>query len=313
MADQVIIIDWGTSNFRAWLIHQASGEVLDEISDGLGMASLLPSSFCSYCADRVRAWRDNSMPPVYMAGMVGAAQGWAAAPQLPLPLKSVDLAHRVVAAPGMENAWIVPGAQVVGDADRGIEPDVMRGEEVQIFGAMELSGLHSGVLCLPGTHCKWARMIDGTLVHFTTSMTGEAFTLFMNYSILGRGLREKGMPDPLNIDAFVRGLGQAASPGGLLHQLFTTRARLLAQELSEDEVADYLSGVLIGSEIAAMSVIYPARPTEKLLLVCNELLRKPYEFALRQADYEPHWIPARNASLQGIQEIIRQHGDRDVA
>ena len=308
MARQVIIVDWGTSNFRAWLIEQRSGKVLAEIADGSGMAALAPAQFPAYCADRLGAWRRGNAPAVYMAGMVGAAQGWTPAPQLPMPLKSADLAARLLAAPGMENAWIVPGARVAGDAARGVVPDVMRGEEVQIFGAMELSSQRNGLLCLPGTHSKWARVTDGTLAHFTTSMTGEAYARLLQHSILGSDVKEKGAPAPVDGSAFARGLGQTTIPGGLLHQLFTTRAMLLEQALRQDEIAGFLSGMLVGSEIAAMTGLYPPREQQALLLVCSERLRKPYEYALVHAGYEPRWIPAREASLKGMREIIHLHG-----
>ena len=311
MERQVIIVDWGTSNFRAWLIEQENGRVLDEIAGGLGMASLTPEQFPAYCAERFGGWRRGNTPPVYMAGMVGAARGWAAAPQLPLPVKCTDLAVRVMAAPGLENAWIVPGARVAGDASESVMPDVMRGEEVQIFGAMELSSRRSGLLCLPGTHSKWARVVDGTLMHFTTSMTGELYTLLMEHSILGRDVKEKGVPDPVDGGAFARGLGQTTTPGGLLHQLFTTRAMLLERQLREDEIAGYLSGVVIGSEIAAMTELYPPREEQALLLVCGEQLRRTYEYALAHAGYESSWIAAREASLNGVRQIIRLHGGKN--
>ena len=308
MANQVIIVDWGTSNFRAWLVDQQNGKVLDTIADGLGMASLAPAQFPAYCADRLGGWRHGGTPPVYMAGMVGAARGWAHAPQLPLPLKPTDLAARLMAVPGMQNAWIVPGARVAGDVVQGVVPDVMRGEEVQIFGAMQLSGRRSGLLCLPGTHSKWARVTADMLVHFTTSMTGEVYTLLMEHSLLGRDATGQRIPDPVQGSAFARGLGQSTTPGGLLHQLFTTRALFLEQQLGEVEIAGYLSGVLVGSEVAAMKAVYPPAQDRALLLVCSELLRRPYEYALVQAGYAPRWIAASDASLTGVREIIRLHG-----
>jgi 2-dehydro-3-deoxygalactonokinase len=78
--------------------------------------------------------------------------------------------------------WIVPGLS----DPRG---DVMRGEEVQLLGAVS-AGLApaDALLCQPGTHCKWARMRDGAVAAFSTSMTGEMFALLKQHSLLAEFL-----------------------------------------------------------------------------------------------------------------------------
>ncbi|MCB1755293.1 MAG: 2-dehydro-3-deoxygalactonokinase [Gammaproteobacteria bacterium] len=297
MATQWIIVDWGTSNFRAWLIDADSGMIRDEISDGAGMASLESREFPDYCRDRLQAWRTGSTPPIYMSGMVGAAQGWQLAPQLPLPIRLDELAKEVVAANGLDDTWIIPGARLAGD-----HPDVMRGEEVQIFGALAIAGRDDALLCLPGTHSKWARVEDRRLNAFTTSMTGEVFELMLSHSILARSAEERKSSEA----AFEQGLIQAQNDGGLLHQLFTTRARTLYGGLAPADLYSYLSGVLIGSEVKAMQTLYPPDGQE-LLLICASGLRQPYEHALRLSGYSTRWLDARLASLQGTRAIIARH------
>lgn len=297
MSSRHIVIDWGTSNFRAWLLNSADNSVIEEISEGRGLSSLSSEEFPSYCQSHLQAWLGEPNTPIYMAGMVGAAIGWQAAPQLPLPVTLQQLAQHTVAAKGVADAWIIPGARVDGDA-----PDVMRGEEVQIFGAMALSERSDAVLCLPGTHSKWAKVSDNTLTHFTTSMTGEIYDIVLKHSILARTTVH---PEHDN-EAFEQGAKQAQADGGLLHQLFATRARTLYAGLAASSAPSYLSGLLIGSEIQAMQALYPAQQ-EPVLVVCSQTLAAPYQTVLQQAGYKTHWIDAKSASISGCNAIRAKH------
>ncbi|PLX38245.1 MAG: 2-dehydro-3-deoxygalactonokinase [Hyphomicrobiales bacterium] len=297
MGGPVILVDWGTTNFRAWLATGPGVPPEQIVSDGPGMASLAPGEFPEAFSRALDPWRSGSSPvPVYMAGMVGAATGWQAAPQLPLPVTLADLAGAVVPVDGFEEVWIVPGVRVPGEA-----PDVMRGEEVQIFGAFGLTGRRDAMLCLPGTHSKWARVEDDTLITFTTSMTGEVHAVMMAHSLLGR--EASGDSGPLGA-AFDEGLAAGAGSGGLLHQLFAARSRRLFGDLGPDDVRPFLSGVLIASEIAAMATDYPPGDGE-VLLVGSQTLRGPYERALEHFGYVYRWIDASDATLRGLFDILQ--------
>ena len=182
MSRRLIAIDWGTSNFRAFLVDRDSGECLDSVRSDAGLKSLSTEEFPHYCEAQVGAWRKGGEVPVYLSGMVGSARGWSEAPQLEVPRSATDLADNVVAAPGLDNAWIVPGLKVV----REDHVDVMRGEEIQAFGALALLGLSAGVCCLPGTHSKWARVAGGRISGFRTFVTGEFFALLTQHSFIAR-------------------------------------------------------------------------------------------------------------------------------
>lgn len=307
MPPRLIAIDWGTTGFRAWLVDTASGAVLDEVPEGPGMRGLKTAEFPTACARVVDPWRDSSEappPPVYMAGMVGAPQGWRKAPQLPLPLTAADLADQVVRAEGVADAWIIPGARRQ-DSPKAV--DVMRGEEVQIFGALSLSGAAGGLFCLPGTHSKWARVEDGALVRFDTAMTGEVHQVMLDHSILGLTAdRDAAFSEA----AFDLGLEQTEQPGGVLHHLFTARARGLFGDLTPPGAASYVSGVLVGTEIRDMTTLYPG--AAEVALVCADRLRVPYARALARAGLAARFTPARDASLAGILAVVRRHraGDR---
>lgn len=310
MADErVIIVDWSTKSFRAWLVDLETGATLDEIPEGRGMRDLARSEFPGYCRAVLSRWRDDPSqprPPVYMAGMVGSVLGWLTAPQPPLPQGPEDLSQHVVAAEGMGDTWIVPGVRLEGEQDR---VDVMRGEEVQIFGALDVAERKDAVLCLPGNHSKWAEARDGRLIRFTTSMTGEIFQTCLDHTILGQPADRKA---PWSQSAFERGLKQADRPDGLLHHLFTARSRHLYGDLGGGDIAAFLSGLLIAHEIRAMEDSY--RPGQDILLVSADALRGPYETALKAAGHNPVWISAKDATVRGVRSVVRQHVEhRDAA
>jgi len=244
----LIGIDWGTTAFRAYRID-ASGVVRDRLESDLGIRNVAPGGFEAVLSGQIGDWLDADGPcPVLMAGMVGSRQGWHETPYCPLPAGLADIAGALVpvAEVGSCPVAIVPG---VARAD-GAMPDVMRGEETQILGALEETGRSGGRLVLPGTHSKWATAEDGGIRHFATYMTGEIFGALCNHTILGSLMSER---DRFHAGGFERGLddGHASGgPGALLHRVFGARTRGLFSETEPEALADYLSGILIGAEFA---------------------------------------------------------------
>jgi 2-dehydro-3-deoxygalactonokinase len=182
--------------------------------------------------------------------MVGSRQGWIEAPYANCPAGLAEIAAATVIAPSvaLRCVRIAPGVSV---RDARGAPDVMRGEETQIFGALRASGAPEGLFVLPGTHSKWARVEDGRIVGFETFMTGEVFAVLKEHSVLGRMMapREGGANGGFDL-----GLEAAAAlklPGDLLHAIFMTRTFGLFNQVEPGELAEYLSGLLIGAEILA--------------------------------------------------------------
>ena len=259
-AAALIALDWGSTTFRAWLLD-STGAPLDEVrsSDGAltvseraDSARVRAAAFEETFTRLCRSWLDEHPGvPVLCAGMAGSNHGWAEAGYLDVPADLDGLAQRLTVVPAGDSVLhIVPGLRVAGP-----DPDVMRGEEVQLLGALAAADggqERPGTVVLPGTHSKWVRLSDdgGRVASFTTAMTGELYALLMRDSIIGRLAAGEGGSEVS--DAFTRGLEAEAARGterSLAALLFTARPLVLAGRLDPTEVADYVSGLLIGSEV----------------------------------------------------------------
>lgn len=241
----MIGVDWGTSSLRAYRLGP-DGTVLARRETPRGILTIEPSGFPDVLQEVAGDWIAAGERRVLLCGMVGSRQGWVEAPYLPCPAGIAEIAAATIPVP-------FPGAQVrlvpgLTCRDRHGVPEVMRGEETQMIGAAAGLGDAESTICLPGSHSKWARMADGRVAGFATHLTGEAFAALGRHTILARMLDPAA---PHHAGAFARGVTRAKQPGGLLHHLFGLRAASLFDEISEEEAASFLSGLLIGHEVAA--------------------------------------------------------------
>lgn len=271
-----IVVDWGTTNARAYLLD-GDGAVRDRRTSEHGILNVPDRAFRAAFDALVGDWL-AAMPAarVLMAGMIGSRQGWVEAPYAACPVSIADLAAAVVPVPGLPHVAIVPG---VSDRASGDRHDVMRGEEVQIFGALGAAtgaAGTDGVLCLPGTHAKWAVVEGGRLQRFATAMTGEVYDALRRHTILGALMTPADAGD--GAAAFHRGLERAGEGGGLLHHLFSVRADALFDAVPAATLADYLSGILIGHEVQAM--LRHMEPTGAVRLIGAPVLTARYAAAL---------------------------------
>jgi 2-dehydro-3-deoxygalactonokinase len=284
-APSLIGLDWGTSSLRAYLMRD--GRVLDsrQSRDGVqalaaGRAQDFEHAFAAVAGEWLTRW---PALPVVACGMVGSAQGWREAPYVRCPVDTRALCeHGVTVASGPgSDVLIAPG--VLFEPERG-PPDVMRGEETQVVGALQHDRSWSARACfvLPGTHSKWVRVEDGRICSLSTAMTGELFAVLREHSILGRLMAASDGADAQRpAAAFARGLddSRAESGGGLLHRLFAVRTLGLTGKLSRDSLADYLSGLLIGEELGAALASHGK--SDPLVLVGEPALCARYASALR--------------------------------
>lgn len=240
----MIAVDWGTSSLRA--AHLAGdGRVLEERNNARGIltveAGQFPQVLHALCGDWLR---QRPAALCLVSGMAGSHQGWVEAPYCACPAGFAEVAASL--------KWVdtrtalVPGLSCLHD---GGVPDVLRGEEVQVFGAMKLLGVADGLFVLPGTHSKWVRVVDGRVESFFTWMSGEFYALLRQHSILARTLPPED--GPLDEEAFHLGLRQAAAGGSLLHSAFSVRTLSLFARLPAARMPSYLSGLVIGEELRA--------------------------------------------------------------
>lgn len=239
----MIVVDWGTSSFRAFRIAD-DGAIVDRRSSARGIMHVPDGRFAETLRNEVGDWLKAGENRVLLAGMIGSRQGWKEAPYVPCPAGAAELGAALVDVP-FDGAQVklVPGMNGV---DLSGIAEVMRGEETQVVGALAAIG-RDGLACLPGTHSKWVRVEGGRIVRFTSHMTGEVFGALRDHTILGRMMKD-GAP---NDEAFLAGVARSAEPGGLLHHLFGVRTQTLFGNLAETDGASYLSGILIGHELRA--------------------------------------------------------------
>jgi 2-dehydro-3-deoxygalactonokinase len=245
-----VAVDWGTSNLRAWGIA-GDGAVLFERSSPKGMGKLERHEFPAALIevlDGTLADRSGTLD-VLICGMAGAKQGWLEAPYLQAPTDLKDLlsgAVRPVMPDAQFAAAILPGV-----CQKDGDDNVMRGEETQLLGLASLQPSFSGLVCMPGTHSKWAELSGTRIEHFSTAMTGEMFELLRVHSVLRHSLSGE-LEGPGRAEGFAAGAADGLEhPEQLLGTLFRVRAGSLLSGRQPDWCAGYLSGLLIGTEIGS--------------------------------------------------------------
>ena len=240
MTASFIALDWGTSSFRAYKVG-TDGTVHDTISAADGILNVIDGDFEAALERHIGGW-DTALP-VMAAGMITSRQGWIELPYLACPASAADLAnalHHHTTKHGRRIAF----ATGLSYRDASGMPDVMRSEEVQVFGSLDVGLKH---FVTPGTHSKWIATEGDRLMKYATYVTGEVFAALKNHTILGR-LMQDGPDDEV---AFARGVKAALDdPAGFLHRIFSARSLALFGEIAPQSIASYLSGQVIGTEVA---------------------------------------------------------------
>ena len=285
--------DWGTSRLRLYLC-EASGNVL---ARGEGEGASVPDCAGRFAA-AVAAWdKAHGQLPAVLAGMVGSTIGWREVPYLKCPARPAAIADAALRFEGAGRAIaILPGLSCRGKTGA---VDVLRGEETQILGALRLhpnlaKGRH--VFCMPGTHAKWVVVGDGAVTQFQTALSGELFELLRRHSVLAR---DSADVDPQSA-AFALGLdfARANRKSDLLHLLFSTRSRVVTGEMAKTDAGSYLSGLVLGKDIAtAMALLEIDGPVQ---LICTPALAALYGKALATYDVKSAAIDGDRAALAGL-------------
>jgi 2-dehydro-3-deoxygalactonokinase len=295
-----IAVDWGTSNARFALCNQ-DGQAL-EIRKGPGAVESR-GRFAEVFDAQTTEWRNaHGELSAYLCGMVGSAIGWVEAPYLPAPVDLHELADSPVRI--RDRVFVVPGMRCTNPLGA---PDVMRGEETQLFGALCRGDLGTGhrIVCMPGTHTKWAAMASGSLQEFLTAPTGEIFATLCEHTVL---VRDKTTPLTHVPAEFERGLSEAAKHRGmLLHQVFQARSLRLDKQLSPEGAASWVSGLLIGADVqGALTLFGEHDATEPVLVIGAPSLTAYYATALSRTGRASVQLDGSVAALTALSHIFRE-------
>jgi len=285
--------DWCTSRLRLFLCDER-GHVL---ARGEGEGASVPDCGGRFAA-AVAAWdKAHGVLPAVLGGMVGSTIGWKEVPYLKCPAKPDAIAGAALRfESGARAIAILPGLSCTGKTGA---PDVMRGEETQILGALRLrpelsKGRH--ILCMPGTHVKWVVVEDGAVVQFQTALSGELFELVRRHSVLAR---DSGEVDG-NSTAFAQGLdfARANEAADLLHLLFSTRSRVVTGQMPKADAASYLSGLVLGKDIGSARTLLDLK--SPVQLICTAGLAALYAKVLQAYDLTSAVINGDEAALSGL-------------
>lgn len=289
-AATLIGVDWGTTNLRAFAIDPG-GAIIERRAANNGVTRLSGQDFSAVLNTLISDWR-TAHTPVLVCGMIGSRHGWVETGYRACPVGAADLA-RDFGRPD-SGIRIVPGVCL---SRNGKLVDVMRGEDVQVLGALGV-GESATAIC-PGTHSKWVRVEKGRIVDFRSYMTGELFALLKEHSVLGRDMTVS-VNDP---GAFEAGVLKAIEDPVLSATLFSTRVRLVDGRLNPASAEDYLSGILIGAEVAGALKSYAGA----LTVIGAPDLAERYRRALELAGAGPaRIIDPDQATARGLWQIWKE-------
>ncbi|MBR1178918.1 2-dehydro-3-deoxygalactonokinase [Bradyrhizobium sp. KB893862 SZCCT0404] len=288
-----VAVDWGTSSFRLWLVDRA-GKVLAERRSGEGMLAAAKTGFAAVLQTHLAAVEAPAHLPVLICGMAGAKTGWVEAGYVDTPAPLAAILKQAARVPGeARDIRILPG---IAQRDAAA-PDVMRGEETQLLGALGLQAAGEAMVCMPGTHSKWVRVKDGTVASFSTFMTGELFSVVSRETILS--LAVANAEDAEDVSSF-RAAVKAAfeAPAFAANLLFGARARQLLFGGTPAAARETLSGTLIGVELAAG--LSGAVPESGITLVASGRLAALYRLAFDTLSVTVQQVEADEAVRRGL-------------
>jgi 2-dehydro-3-deoxygalactonokinase len=289
-----IAVDWGTSRMRAWAMTDG-GETLASASSDKGMGSLAPHQFEAALLAEIGDWLSaGRTTPVVACGMVGARQGWKEAAYRAVPCAPAGELMSVPVTDDRIAVYLCPGLK------QQVPADVMRGEETQVAGLLAAHPGFAGVVCLPGTHSKWARIHAGQITEFQTFMTGELYALLATQSVLRHSVGAEGWDDVAFAGAIATAL---QSPAAVSGWLFSLRAEALLADLAPESARARLSGFLIGLELAAARAYWGGK---SVAIIGASALGRHYAKALQLLDARSEIHDGEALTLKGLHAAYQQ-------
>jgi 2-dehydro-3-deoxygalactonokinase len=299
MTEFCAAVDWGTSHFRLWVLDN-EGKVLAKRQSDEGLVTAGQIGFSLVLEEHLSKLGLSKSVPAIICGMAGSLQGWQEARYLDTPV---------------ELAAIPNGAIVVDNADRDVRilpgicqrdpqyPDVMRGEETLLLGAMTANS-GNAIVCMPGTHSKWVTLNNSRVKEFSTHMTGDLFSAISSNTVLRFANVDSKNVDP-TASVFLSAIDQAMlNPAEITSQLFAIRSAPLLDQGRDEDASAQLSGVLIGLELAAAISRHGA--FEAVTLIAGSPLADLYRAAIDHCNIDIIQMDSEHAARAGLYEAAQQ-------
>lgn len=282
---KTVFCDWGTTNVRAFLCDHET--VVKRYASATTLHDANRIGFEQVMKEILQRLEVPSTTPIRLSGMVSSKNGWLEVPYVDTPATATSIANGACRVESFSDLRIYGG---VSHSLADGRHDVMRGEETQIFGLLQLHP-NAQTICLPGTHSKWVTVNDQAIESFSTWMTGDFFHCLSEQTILKAQIESTDFDE----DSFLRGVASAESEGSLLNEVFYLRTDYVFGRLGSDQTHSYLSGLLIGHELAAT-----ARDVDQVYLCGAEPLVQLYSLALNGNGVRTVPVSAEVASLHGL-------------
>ena len=295
----LIGVDWGSSSLRIYQFD-GLGKVEIERSSPLGVKRIENSNFeatlFELMADFICAG-----DVVVLTGMITSRNGWLETDyiQTPCTLHDYVKSCKTLNVRGIKCVFLPGVCQ--------LEPaDVMRGEELQLFG-LDLTQSNS-ICILPGTHSKWAWLNEQRIIGFKTCPTGELYELLMHNSLIGNLFKENSFDQKAFSDGVSEGMQKDMELGGIFGRLFSIRAKILLGQLAPEEAGSFLSGLLIGNEISVFDSVL--KNADSLHIIGNENLTQRYGLACETVGYKT--LRHNTSSIQGLWRVSKKLRENNV-
>lgn len=292
----LIAIDWGTSAFRAYLLD-GRGNIVQKVFSPRGILTVENGTFAQVLDTQLKEFpRLSRNTPIIAAGMITSKNGWCETPYLTCPVDSKDLGENLIPFETEEygTIWFVPGVNQLVP-----EPDIMRGEESQLAGIRSEEDV---VAVMPGTHSKWVKVSDQAIRRFKTYMTGEFYSLVIKHSIL-KPASEALWSEEAFRKGVLYGFSMADKGNGLLSGIFQVRVEVILGRQPEKNTSSYVSGLLVGYEIAD-AVRSGFHTAEKKLIIGDGYLSTLYQLALSECGIGSE-IAVEDLSAHGLYRIAK--------
>jgi len=286
-------IDWGTSRFRAYAFDQ-NRQLIDHISTEHGIKFVENLEFERTLFELIGHWLTQSTT-VVLSGMITSKQGWIETPYLTVPAPLNVLLAQAVQQHIRDTTFLfLPGLNQTSP-----NPDVIRGEELQLLGAAAKSD--TTITVLPGTHSKWAQLNNGVVTQFNTIITGELFDTLLNHTVVG----QLGVGRKMDTTAFIEAVKSGYHSKTIISDLFTARSGVLLGTIAPELVYPYLSGLLIGNEISAGLRLCDHAENATVQLIGDDALCDTYKTAMQTLNINAVSVN-KSAAIDGFQHIFQQ-------